>query len=84
MHAPLVFMFFVECNNIWCARQFIYIYHRWLTYGDHVSYSLGLKKASGTNDKSAEILLQVSNFIKDVPISMLSDDNFSKVINTLC
>ncbi|XWS29963.1 hypothetical protein CRYUN_Cryun24cG0076100 [Craigia yunnanensis] len=36
----------------------------------------GLKKASGNNDNN--ILLQVSNFVKDVSISMLSDDNFSQ------
>ncbi|XP_021906071.1 uncharacterized protein At5g08430-like isoform X2 [Carica papaya] len=35
----------------------------------------GLKKTSGTDD----ILLQVSNFIRDVRISMLSDDDFSEV-----
>ncbi|XVE86428.1 hypothetical protein DITRI_Ditri18aG0033500 [Diplodiscus trichospermus] len=37
----------------------------------------GLKKTSGNNDNT-DILLQVSNFVKDVSISMLSDDNFSQ------
>ncbi|XWS41231.1 hypothetical protein CRYUN_Cryun17cG0063500 [Craigia yunnanensis] len=37
----------------------------------------GLKKASGNND-NPNILLQVSNFVKDVSIFMLSDDNFSQ------
>ncbi|XVF60954.1 hypothetical protein PTKIN_Ptkin08bG0089200 [Pterospermum kingtungense] len=37
----------------------------------------GLKKVSG-NDDNTNILLQVSNFVKDVSISMLSDDNFSQ------
>ncbi|OAY24513.1 hypothetical protein MANES_17G021800v8 [Manihot esculenta] len=38
----------------------------------------GLKKVSESNDKGAEVVLQVSNFMKDVRISMLSDDNFSE------
>ncbi|XP_057996427.1 uncharacterized protein At5g08430 isoform X2 [Hevea brasiliensis] len=38
----------------------------------------GLKKGPESNDKGAEIVLQVSNFMKDVHISMLSDDNFSE------
>ncbi|XP_021300933.1 uncharacterized protein At5g08430-like isoform X2 [Herrania umbratica] len=38
----------------------------------------GLKKASGNNDINTDILLQVSNFVKDVNLSMLSDDNFSQ------
>ncbi|PPR96753.1 hypothetical protein GOBAR_AA23920 [Gossypium barbadense] len=35
-------------------------------------------KVSGNNDVNADILLQVSNFVKDVRISMLSDDDFSQ------
>ncbi|OMP01125.1 hypothetical protein COLO4_12141 [Corchorus olitorius] len=38
----------------------------------------GLKKASGTNDINADILFEVYNYVKDVSISMLSDDNFSE------
>ncbi|EOX92752.1 Binding protein, putative isoform 1 [Theobroma cacao] len=38
----------------------------------------GLKKASGNNDINTDILLQVSNFVKDVNLSMLSDDNFAQ------
>ncbi|XVF02679.1 hypothetical protein REPUB_Repub04eG0195200 [Reevesia pubescens] len=38
----------------------------------------GVKKASENNDINTGILLQVSNFVKDVSISMLSDDNFSQ------
>ncbi|MBA0828646.1 hypothetical protein Goarm_013294 [Gossypium armourianum] len=38
----------------------------------------GMKKVSGTNDVNADILLQVSNFVKDVRISMLSEDDFSQ------
>ncbi|KDP45960.1 hypothetical protein JCGZ_11863 [Jatropha curcas] len=36
----------------------------------------GLKRASRSDEKSADVVLQVSNFVKDVCISMLSDDNF--------
>ena len=36
----------------------------------------------GADDGSTEILLRVANFFKDVPISLLSDDNFSEVIST--
>lgn len=37
---------------------------------------LGVKKEHGTDD----FLLQVTNYMKDVSISVLSDDNFSQVI----
>lgn len=37
---------------------------------------LGVKKEPGTDD----FLLQVTNYVKDVSISALSDDDFSKVI----
>jgi hypothetical protein len=36
----------------------------------------GVKKEHGTDD----FLLQVTNYVKDVSISVLSDDNFSQVI----
>ncbi|KAL4363946.1 hypothetical protein GQ457_04G008390 [Hibiscus cannabinus] len=35
-------------------------------------------KVSGSNDVNTDIVLQVSNFVKDVKISMLSDDDFSQ------
>jgi len=35
-----------------------------------------VKKEHGTDD----FLLQVTNYVKDVSISVLSDDNFSQVI----
>ncbi|OMO51992.1 hypothetical protein CCACVL1_29451 [Corchorus capsularis] len=38
----------------------------------------GLKKASGTNAINADIRFEVHNYVKDVSISMLSDDNFSE------
>ncbi|XP_047959533.1 uncharacterized protein At5g08430-like [Salvia hispanica] len=38
----------------------------------------GIEKISGTGDADIEIRLRVSNFFKDVTISMLSDDNFTK------
>ncbi|KAK9292434.1 hypothetical protein L1049_020405 [Liquidambar formosana] len=38
----------------------------------------GVKKAPQTGETSTEILLQVSNFIKEITICMLSDDNFSE------
>ncbi|KAG4159057.1 hypothetical protein ERO13_D02G153300v2 [Gossypium hirsutum] len=38
----------------------------------------GMKKVSGNNDVNADILLQVSNFVKDVRIAMLSEDDFSQ------
>ncbi|XP_057971999.1 uncharacterized protein At5g08430 [Malania oleifera] len=38
----------------------------------------GLKKATGIGDGGTEILLQISNLIKDVRICMLSDENFSQ------
>lgn len=43
---------------------------------------LGLKEVSRTDNTSTEILLQASNYLKDIHISTLSDDNFSKVIST--
>ncbi|KDO43184.1 hypothetical protein CISIN_1g019902mg [Citrus sinensis] len=39
---------------------------------------IGTKKVPGTDDKSTEILLKVSNFVKDIRIATLSDDNFSE------
>ncbi|KAK4417181.1 hypothetical protein Salat_2543700 [Sesamum alatum] len=38
----------------------------------------GVEKVSGGGDAGIEICLKVSNFFKDVPISMLSDDNFTE------
>ncbi|KAH6789706.1 hypothetical protein C2S51_004712 [Perilla frutescens var. frutescens] len=38
----------------------------------------GLEKVSVVGDADIEIHLRVSNFFKDVPICMLSDDNFSE------
>ncbi|CAK7328586.1 unnamed protein product [Dovyalis caffra] len=38
----------------------------------------GSVESSSTDNINAELLLEVSNYIKDVQISMLSDDNFSK------
>ncbi|PON75437.1 SWIB/MDM2 domain containing protein [Trema orientale] len=35
-------------------------------------------RVSGTDDKNTETLLQVSGFIKDIPISVLSDEDISK------
>lgn len=37
----------------------------------------------GTDDKSSEILFEVSHIVKDIPMSALSEDNFSKVIKLL-
>uniref|UniRef100_A0A7N0VFD8 Uncharacterized protein n=1 Tax=Kalanchoe fedtschenkoi TaxID=63787 RepID=A0A7N0VFD8_KALFE len=39
---------------------------------------IGLKRPTGTDALNNQILLQVSNSIKDISISMLSDDDFSK------
>lgn len=39
---------------------------------------IGTKKVPGTEDKSTEILLKVSNFVRDIRIATLSDDNFSE------
>ncbi|GLU12146.1 hypothetical protein SLE2022_288510 [Rubroshorea leprosula] len=36
----------------------------------------GLKKTSGTDGMNTDILLQVSNCVKDIGVSMLSDDDF--------
>ncbi|KAL0429289.1 UNVERIFIED_CONTAM: hypothetical protein Sradi_0554900 [Sesamum radiatum] len=38
----------------------------------------GVEKVPGGGDAGIEICLKVSNFFKDVPISMLSDDNFTE------
>ncbi|XP_042028780.1 uncharacterized protein At5g08430-like [Salvia splendens] len=38
----------------------------------------GIEKISGTGDADVGIHLRVSNFFKDVTISILSDDNFTK------
>ncbi|KAJ0016591.1 hypothetical protein Pint_12231 [Pistacia integerrima] len=38
----------------------------------------GLREVSRTDDTSTEILLQASNYIKDIHISTLSNENFSK------
>ncbi|XP_011087407.1 uncharacterized protein At5g08430 [Sesamum indicum] len=38
----------------------------------------GVEKVLGGGDAGIEICLKVSNFFKDVPISMLSDDNFTE------
>lgn len=42
--------------------------------------SSGVRKASECGEVGAEIFLQVPNLIKEINISMLSDENFSKVI----
>ena len=47
-----------------------------------MGYPLGIKKGSGMNESSGEILLQVSGFIRDISVGMLSDDNFSEVLVT--
>ncbi|KAL5564851.1 hypothetical protein UlMin_028015, partial [Ulmus minor] len=39
---------------------------------------IGLKKVSGTDDSSEEIMLEVSGAVKDLPIGMLSDEAFSE------
>ncbi|KAE8716589.1 SWIB/MDM2 domain,Plus-3,GYF, putative isoform 2 [Hibiscus syriacus] len=38
----------------------------------------GMKRVSVNNDVNTDVVLQVSNFVKDVKISMLSDDDFSQ------
>ncbi|XP_051140117.1 uncharacterized protein At5g08430 isoform X2 [Andrographis paniculata] len=38
----------------------------------------GVVKVPGTGDTGVEIHLRVSNFFKEIPISQLSDDNFSE------
>ncbi|KAL6575504.1 hypothetical protein OROHE_000881 [Orobanche hederae] len=38
----------------------------------------GVEKITGAGDAGIEVCLRVSNFFKEVSISMLSDDNFSK------
>lgn len=60
------------------------LYYWWLTFGVCVVYSLGLVESSRANGINTEMLLEVSNYMKDVRISMLSDDNFSKVSDTFC
>ncbi|KAF8404023.1 hypothetical protein HHK36_008899 [Tetracentron sinense] len=42
----------------------------------------GIKKASGAGDVGTEILLQVSHLNKDIRICMLSDDEFSELLQT--
>ncbi|KAJ4849553.1 hypothetical protein Tsubulata_048345 [Turnera subulata] len=37
-----------------------------------------VQEAAGTDKESAKYVLQVSNYVKDVPTSMLSNDNFSE------
>lgn len=54
------------------------IYHCWLLLNH--CYITGLEKVSGAADAGTEIHLKVSNFFRDIPIDMLSDDNFSEVI----
>ncbi|KAK6945530.1 SWIB/MDM2 domain [Dillenia turbinata] len=39
----------------------------------------GIKKSSSTSQINSEVLLQVSHLPTDIPISMLSDDDFSEV-----
>lgn len=41
----------------------------------------GVKNVPGNSDVFGEVLLQVPNMIKDIPICMLSDVDFSKVID---
>ncbi|KAF8022998.1 hypothetical protein BT93_F0493 [Corymbia citriodora subsp. variegata] len=38
----------------------------------------GVKGATGSTDMSTQVLLQVAGLFKDIPISMLSDENFTK------
>ncbi|EEF33612.1 protein binding protein, putative [Ricinus communis] len=53
--------------------------HDYLQKNSHMLVQvIGWKKASDSDGKSGEIILQVSNFMKDVSISMLSDENFSE------
>ncbi|GER32379.1 SWIB/MDM2 domain [Striga asiatica] len=40
----------------------------------------GVEKVPGAGDAVSEIRLKVSNFFKEIPVSMLSDENFSEVI----
>ena len=49
----------------------------------HCLRFIGVRNASGVGDTGAEVLLQASNLIKDIRIPMLSDDDFTKVINIL-
>lgn len=41
----------------------------------------GVKKVMAASDGAFEIHLQLSNLMKDIPISSLSDDNFYEVSN---
>lgn len=41
---------------------------------------VGVKGATGTTDTGTQVLLQVAGLFKDIPISMLSDENFTEVI----
>lgn len=60
----------------WSAHVCYLIY---LIYGGFIIYLLGLKKASGTGGTNMDVLLQVSNVVKDIRVGMLSDDKFSEV-----
>lgn len=52
-----------------------------ITFVGTVDCFIGVSKASGTDISCTNILLEVSNMMKDICISMLSDDNFSEVIS---
>nr|XP_011459401.1 PREDICTED: uncharacterized protein At5g08430-like [Fragaria vesca subsp. vesca]XP_011459403.1 PREDICTED: uncharacterized protein At5g08430-like [Fragaria vesca subsp. vesca]XP_011459404.1 PREDICTED: uncharacterized protein At5g08430-like [Fragaria vesca subsp. vesca]XP_011459405.1 PREDICTED: uncharacterized protein At5g08430-like [Fragaria vesca subsp. vesca] len=43
----------------------------------------GIKEILATNGEGSKILLQVSYFVKDIPLSLLSDSDFSRVIDVL-
>ena len=62
---PMPFLLYCTVNIWW---------YYWLYY-------IGVRKDSGTGNMCTDILLQVSNVMKDIHISMLSDDNFSEVIS---
>ena len=62
---PMPFLLYCTVNIWW---------YYWLYY-------IGVRKDCGTGNMCTDILLQVSNVMKDIHISMLSDDNFSEVIS---
>lgn len=43
----------------------------------------GIKEISETNGEGNKIVLRVSYFAKDIPLSLISDSNFSEVIDVL-
>lgn len=64
--------------------QLFYAFIRyWGSYGCLQSWTIytGVRMTSKAGNSSSEVELQLSDYFKEVSISMLSDDNFSEVIS---